>query len=239
VVLEGFHALKHALRFGAVIEEAVSPDPAAVVRLAEDLAPELAGRLASIVHPVSQALFRTLAAVPPRTGVLALARRPATDLPAILGGMGAEWTVLLDRPSHLGNVGAVVRVAAAAGAKAVLTTGPLDPWHPAALRGSAGLHFALPVIGLAELPPLTCEIVALDPAGEPLRPGMIGQCAILAFGSERGGLSPEVLARAPRRLAIPMRPGVSSLNLATAVTVVLYGLGGSDVAEPRQRSRLP
>jgi TrmH family RNA methyltransferase len=239
VVLEGFHALKHALRFGAVIEEVVSPEPAAVVRLAEDLAPELAGRLASIVHPVSQALFRTLAAVPPRTGVLALARRPSTDLPAILGGTGAEWTVLLDRPSNLGNVGAVVRVAAAAGAGAVLTTGPLDPWHPAALRGSAGLHFALPVVGLAELPPLTREIVGLDPAGEPLHPASITQGAILAFGSERGGLSPEVLARAGRRLSIPMRAGVSSLNLATAVAVVLYGLGGSNVAEPPQRLRLP
>jgi TrmH family RNA methyltransferase len=238
-VLEGFHALKHALRFGAVIEDAVSPDPAAVLRLSLELAPELAGRLASIVRPLSHELFRSLAAVPPGTGVLALARRPAIDAPAVLGDTGPSWTVLLDRPSHLGNVGAVVRVAAAAGAGAVLTTGSLDPWHPAALRGSAGLHFALPVIGLTELPALTREIMALDPAGEPLLPTSIGRGAILAFGSERGGLSPEVLARAGRRLSIPMRAGVSSLNLATAVAVVLYGLRGSDVAEPPQRLRLP
>jgi TrmH family RNA methyltransferase len=216
-----------------VIEDAVSPEPGTVVRLALELAPELTDKFASIVRPLSHELFRSLAAVPPGTGVLALARRPAIDVPAVLGSTGPGWTVLLDRPSNLGNVGAVVRVAAAAGAKAVLTTGPLDPWHPAALRGSAGLHFALPVVGLAELPPLTCEIVALDPAGEPLRPTSVGQGAILAFGSERGGLSPEVLARAPHRLAIPMRPGVSSLNLAMAVAIVLYGLGGSDVAEPR------
>jgi RNA methyltransferase, TrmH family len=238
-VLEGFHALKHALRFGAVIEDAVSPEPGTVVRLALELAPELAGKFASIVRPLSHELFRGLAAVPPGTGVLALARRSAIDVPAVLGSTGPGWTVLLDRPSNLGNVGAVVRVAAAAAAGAVLTTGPLDPWHPAALRGSAGLHFALPVIGLADLPPLTREIVALDPAGEPLHPASITQRAILAFGSERGGLSQEVLARAGRRLSIPMRAGVSSLNLATAVAVVLYGLGGSDIAEPPRRLRLP
>jgi len=45
----------------------------------------------------------------------------------------------------MGNVGACVRVAAAAGAAAVLTTGENDPWFPDAVRGAAGLHFALPV----------------------------------------------------------------------------------------------
>ena len=47
--------------------------------------------------------------------------------------------------------------------------------------------------------------------------------AILAFGSERRGLGPALLARAERRIAIPMRAGVSSLNLACAVAIVLYG----------------
>jgi TrmH family RNA methyltransferase len=48
--------------------------------------------------------------------------------------------------------------------------------------------------------------------------------ALLAFGTERDGLSDELLARADARLALPMRPGVSSLNLATAVAGVLYSL---------------
>ena len=46
--------------------------------------------------------------------------------------------------------------------------------------------------------------------------------AVLAFGSERHGLGAALLARADARVGIPMRPGVSSLNLATAVAVVLY-----------------
>jgi TrmH family RNA methyltransferase len=45
---------------------------------------------------------------------------------------------------------------------------------------------------------------------------------VLAFGSERSGLSEALLERADRRLALPMRPGISSLNLAAAVAAVLY-----------------
>jgi TrmH family RNA methyltransferase len=128
--------------------------------------------------------------------------------------------VLLDRPRQLGNVGACVRVAAAAGAAAVLTTGPADPWHPDALRGSAGLHFALPVARVDAPPDTDRPLIALDPAGEPLRE--LPDRPLLAFGSERHGLSAELLARADARVALPMRPGVSSLNLATAVAAILY-----------------
>jgi TrmH family RNA methyltransferase len=113
-----------------------------------------------------------------------------------------------------------VRVAAAAGAAGVLTTGRQDPWHPDALRGSAGLHFALPVARTRVLPPTDRPLVALDPEGDPIAP--LPPRAILAFGTERDGLTDELLGRADARLALPMRPGVSSLNLATAVAAVLF-----------------
>ena len=122
----------------------------------------------------------------------------------------------------MGNMGACVRVAAAADAAGVLTTGPNDPWHPDALRGAAGLHFALPVAGVGELPPSDRPLVAIDPGGEDLRPAELPPRAILAFGTERYGLSDGLLERADARLGIPMRPGVSSLNLATAVAAVLF-----------------
>jgi TrmH family RNA methyltransferase len=53
---------------------------------------------------------------------------------------------------------------------------------------------------------------------------VIAPRAVLAFGTERDGLSDELLAQADARVALPMRPGVSSLNLATAVSAVLYSL---------------
>ena len=152
---------------------------------------------------VAPELFVRLAPVPPGTGVIALARRPRVDPAAILAAPDPEPVVLLDRPSHLGNVGAVVRVAAAAGAAAVLTTGPLDPWHPAALRGAAGLHFALPVARLARLPATARPLVTLDPRGEPLGRAAIPPSAVLVVGAERGGVSPDLCARAATRVRDP------------------------------------
>jgi len=221
-VLEGFHALKHALRFGAAVEVACAPAAAPLAALARRLAPDLSDWLARNVEPVPEDLFQRLTPSPPATAVLAIARRPAPAPPALLAARGDAPLVLLERPSHHGNLGAVVRVAAAAGAAAVLTTGPLEPWHPNALRGSAGLHYALPVVRLERLPESARPLLAFDPAGAPLRPGDVPDDAVLAFGSERRGLSPALRARAVQTVALPMRPGVSSLNLSTAVAAVLY-----------------
>jgi hypothetical protein len=114
------------------------------------------------------------------------------------------------------------RVAAAADVAGVLTTGSSDPWHPDAIRGAAGLQFALPVARVDELPATDRPIVALDPEGEDLRPSRLPADAVLAFGAERYGLTDTLLARADARIRIPMRRGVSSLNLATSVAAVLF-----------------
>jgi len=221
-VLEGFHALKHALRFGAAVLEAVAADPEALRALAAELAPDLGGSLAERTAAVSAEIVAELVPQAPRTGVVAIARRPHVNVGAVLAEERPEPLVLLEDPRTMGNMGACVRVAAAAGAAGVLTTGPNDPWHPEALRGAAGLHFALPVAAVAELPASDRPLVAIDPGGEDLRPAELPPRAILAFGTERYGLSEALLGRADARLGIPMRPGVSSLNLATAVAAVLF-----------------
>jgi RNA methyltransferase, TrmH family len=218
VVLEGFHALKHALRFGGEVLGSWTADAAALEELRARLAPD-------ITLAPSTVTYEELARVVPRAQVVAVARRPDQPDPAtLLADPAPAPVVLLEDPRHLGNLGACVRVAAAAGAAGVLTTGRQDPWHPDALRGSAGLHFALPVARTRVVDPGDRPLVALDPDGEPLAPGAVPPRAILAFGTERDGLSEELLARAGHRLALPMRPGVSSLNLATAVAAVLYSV---------------
>jgi TrmH family RNA methyltransferase len=216
VVLEGFHAIKHAIRFGGEILGAWTADPDEVENLRERLAPD--------VHiPVEVVDQDALTNVAPRGQIVAVARRPVQPDPdTVLAGPG--HVVLLEDPRHLGNLGAVIRVAAAAGAAGVMTTGRQNPWHPDALRGSAGLHFALPVHHIRGVRSHGRELVALDPAGEPLAPAEFPATAVLAFGTERDGLSDELLAKAHRRVALPMSPGVSSLNLATAVAATLYAL---------------
>jgi RNA methyltransferase, TrmH family len=222
VVLAGFHPLKHAMRMGAGIAGAVTPDREALLALARALAPDVLSRIEAEVKAVPPEVFKGALLLPGEVEVVAVARRPAVDVALLLTAPGPAPVVLLDRPAHLGNIGAVIRVAAAAGAAGVLTTGTQDPWHPAALRGAAGLHFALPVARIEALPACDRPLVAIDPEGAPLRAAALPPRAILAFGSERRGLGADLETRANLRLAIPMRPGVSSLNLATAVAVTLY-----------------
>ena len=231
-LLEGLHALKHALRFGAEILDARTRDPGALRSLADALAPDVADRIAALATAVPADHFAELAPSPHPTGVIALARRPAVDVAAALGAPGPAPAVLLERPTHHGNIGAVIRVAAAAGAAAVLTTGDHDPWHPASIRGGAGLQFALPVTGLEvvdggegvdELGAMGRAVIVVDPEGESIE--TLPERALLVFGSERTGVSERLRERADGLVAIPMRPGVSSLNLATAVAVMLYRTG--------------
>jgi len=262
-VLEGFHAVKHALRFGARPRRLVAVDPGALEQLAATLAPDLCGAFRRLAEPVPVDVFRQLARAAPHTGTMAIADRPVRDPAAILADPAARPVVFLEDPRHLGNVGAVIRVAAAAGAAGVLTSGRCDPWDPAALRGSAGLHFAVPVAHLAHPPAGTRSrtgprgadagprladpapqaadpapqaadpgsrrpLVALDPAGERIAPDALPRRAVLAFGTERHGLSAQLRAGADLTVRIPMRPGVSSLNLATSVAILLYCWTGPD-----------
>lgn len=234
VVLEGFHAVKHARRFGAEIEHAVARRSADFGALTSELAPELEAWLHE-VERLDDAHFDQLVPRAPRTGLLALARRPSVEAATILAAEAPAPVVVLEEPRTMGNLGAVIRVAAAAGAAGVVTTGPNDPWHPDAVRGAAGLHFALPVArlhpgtGAAPTEALAAAaaaagrpLLALDPQGAELRAGTIPPRAALVFGTEREGLSAELLATATARLALPMEPGVSSLNLATSVAATLY-----------------
>lgn len=233
VVLEGFHAIKHALRFGAELLEIVAADPDQVLILGSALAPDLSETLTTRMETISSEAFASLTPRPSRATVMAIARRPRVTLSEILDRASPSPLVLLENPRHLGNVGACIRVAAAAGAAGVLSTGTSDPWHPDAVRGAAGLHFALPVVRVDT--PLISDrpLVALDPEGQDLRPEQLPARAILAFGTERSGLSGELLASASQRLRLPMIPGVSSLNLATSVSAVLYALQFTSAASAR------
>ncbi len=216
VVLEGFHAVKHASRFGGELLGCWTADPDELEALRARLAPDV--DIDAVVVEAAE-----LAQVVPRAQVVAVARRPRQlDPDGVLAGPGP--VVLLENPRHLGNLGAVVRVSAAAGAAGVLTTGDQDPWHPDALRGGAGLQFALPVHRLRALRTGDRPLLALDPEGDVLDPARLPDRPVLAFGTERNGLTDDLLAQADARIALPMAPGVSSLNLATSVAATLYAL---------------
>lgn len=202
---------------------AVTSDTAEFDGLVARLAPDLAESLATELRQVPRNVLRELAPHEPHTGVVAIAERPSIDARAILNSDASDQPIVaLEDPRNLGNLGAVIRVAAAAGAAGVVTTGMHDPWDPVAIRGSAGLHFAVPVARTDAITSHGRPLLAIDPLGESFRPEELPRRALLAFGTERGGLSDEVSAAADARIRIPMQPGVSSLNLATSVAAILF-----------------
>ncbi|OXY93048.1 TrmH family RNA methyltransferase [Streptomyces diastatochromogenes] len=235
VLLDGFHALKHALRFGAQVPVAVTTDRRAALALADELAGDVRDTLDALLTEVPQETYASLVPRPHPTGVAALAVRPSREasLRALAHTPRTAPIVVLDNPRNLGNAGAVIRLAAGFGATGVVTTGTLDPWHPTVVRGGAGLHFATAVerLEVEELP--AGPLFALDPEGDDIRGTKLPDDAVLAFGSERSGLSAELRARADHLLALPMRPQVSSYNLATSVAMTLYhwsATGGAPTA---------
>ncbi|MER7671721.1 TrmH family RNA methyltransferase [Kitasatospora sp. NPDC096128] len=224
VLLDGFHPLKHALRFGGEVRRVLTADRGALLALAGELAPDVVPALDVLAVEVTEERLRGLAPRLHPTGVVALAVRPSVEANrAALGLLPRRApVVVLENPRNLGNVGAVIRLAAGFGATGVVTTGELDPWHPTVLRGSAGLHFATAVerVSLPELP--AGPLYVLDPEGVDIRDLPFPDDALLAFGTERHGVSAELKERADRLVAVPMQAGVSSFNLATSVAMGLF-----------------
>ena len=215
VYIEGFHALKHSIRFGADLVSYVTDDKSLCMDLAQKLAPDIAKEIERVTE-IETSVFSTLSPRIPRTRILAIAQRPARDIP------NAGKLVLLDNPRDLGNVGTIIRTSAAAGIDAVLITGAIDPWHPTVVLSAAGLQFALPCIQieLNQLPSL--PIITFDERGDDLKDFTPQQNQILAFGSERDGISPGLLRRSTEQYRIPMQNGVSSLNLSASVAIITY-----------------
>lgn len=136
--------------------------------------------------------------------------------------------IFLEGIQDPGNVGAILRSAAALGvAAAVLDRGCADPWSPKVLRAGMGGHFRLSIQPAADLRPaieahagkLVCTVAQ---GGEPLRKADLSGPVGWIFGSEGAGVSAEVAALATLRVTIPMAPASESLNVAAAAAVCLY-----------------
>lgn len=226
--IQGFHSVKHAWRFDVELVDLVAIDRAKAITMARDLAPDLVDPLTG-AREVDEGEFSRLIGGDHPTGVGALGIRPPSPGTDRLLARAAAPIVFLEDPRRLGNVGAAIRTTAGLGGSGVLTSGTVDPWHERAVRASAGLHFAIAVHHVHRLPELGPRLVVFDADGIDLRDIAIPDDAVLAFGTERDGVSDELRERAGTVARIPMRPGVSSLNLATAVSIGLYAwLAGTD-----------
>jgi TrmH family RNA methyltransferase len=215
-VAEGPHLLQEALRArleirAAIVSEAAKPG----------ILGDWSRRLE--LRSVSEKTFRTLCSTETPQGVVALVKPPAADLATMLSGDGL--VAILDGVQDPGNAGAIVRVAEAFGAiGAVFLKGTVDPFHPRALRGSAGSSLRLPIACGVDPDSLGClKIYAAMPRAkdsvEVSRADFAGRCAI-AIGGEGRGIGERLAARAIA-VHIPTRH-VESLNAAVAAGILFY-----------------
>jgi TrmH family RNA methyltransferase len=215
-LIDGEHLLEEAIHAGM-------PPRHLIVRDDSDRAGAWAGRLPGVpVTMLAPALFGRLSPVATPTGVLAVIDVPR---PAATGEGG--FVMLLEDIQDPGNLGSLLRTAAAAGVDAVhLSPGCAEAWSPKALRGGQGGHFRLRIHEDADLVQVvrqfpgrvlaaalrqTCSLFALDLAGS----------VAFAFGNEGAGLSQGLLAEV-EAFSIPMPGQVESLNVAAAAAICLF-----------------
>ncbi len=140
--------------------------------------------------------------------------------------------LVLDAVQDPGNVGTMLRTALALGAAGLVAlTGTAELANPKVLRGSMGALFRLPSVAttpeefLSWIAQRGLELWVTAADGEPLRrshgsPRHSGLA--LVVGNEGAGVSPRLQAAARRRVAVPLAPGVESLNVAVAAGILLH-----------------
>lgn len=166
----------------------------------------------------SAPLFDALTETKTNQGVIALFERPK---PADVFAHRDALLVALDGVQDPGNVGTIVRLAAAFDAAGVaLLPGCADPFGPKAIRASAGAILSVPIANVTREQLLTCDLplFAAAGSGDTIAPPPRG--AVLILGSEGRGVSDELL-RASTKIAIATSGRVESLNVATAAAILL------------------
>jgi RNA methyltransferase, TrmH family len=225
-LLEGPHLVAEALAAGLPLEEILATPP--FLDSAEGR--RLARSLPAVPLEVSPELLEDLTDADSPRGILAVAHLPRSGVETLPIRSGRPY-LYLDGLQDPGNLGALARVAEAAGAAGlVLSPGCAHPNHPRALRASAGSLLRLPLALGAEpealderLAPARPRWAALVPRdGETLYRAPLEGTLILAVGAEGPGLSPALLSRIDLKLTIPMEPAVESLNATVAAALVLF-----------------
>ncbi|MFZ2974701.1 MAG: RNA methyltransferase [Ferribacterium limneticum] len=173
---------------------------------------------------LADSLMRDLGLVDTPSGLLALVKTPRATATV----NRKKDAILIDGVQDPGNVGTLLRTAAAAGIEqALLSSGCASAWSPKVLRAGQGAHFALAIheecdlagfmAGYEGMTAVTC----LDGATSLYAARLDGPIAWV-FGAEGQGVSAELIAAAQLRIRIPMPGAVESLNVAAAAAVCLF-----------------
>lgn len=178
-----------------------------------DLAPGVLERVADTVAPQP---------------VLAVVGMPTATLEELAG---TTFVVVCVDVRDPGNVGAVIRVAHAAGADAVVCSeGTVDPFNPKTVRASAGSVLHIPIVMAGDAGEVLDaldghrlrRLAAVSKGGTPYTEVDLTSAFALVLGNEASGLPPLIEERLDARLTIPMGGGAESLNVSTAAAVLCF-----------------
>ena len=228
-VAEGVRAVEELLRSPLRVTGVLTaPQLAGAARGAELLA-----TLENVPFPVEQLGDRDFASAADTDspqGVLAIAEIPRRSLQAFTG-VAPLTLLVLDAVQDPGNVGTIVRTAAALGASAtVALPGTVDLWNAKVVRSGMGAHFQHPCFHAtseelaAFLTDASVSLWGADAAGRPVAAAARPHRLALAVGNEGSGLSPMTRAMAAELVSLPIASGVDSLNVAVATGILLHEL---------------
>ena len=241
VGVEGVRLVEEALASGCRVEAVLFSESGE--RHRERLAPLIARpEMGFPVLRTTDRLFEGIADTEHPQGVAALVVPRKSEMADVLAtpeGACAPLIVVLAGVQDPGNVGTILRTAAAFGATGAVTaatgqSGTASPFAPKAMRASAGAALHLPIVCGMALGILLTQLklngirtlascVHEDVVGA-MAPWEVDWCQAIALlvGNEGAGLPEEVVHAADARIHIPMATRVESLNAAAAAAVVLY-----------------
>jgi RNA methyltransferase, TrmH family len=220
-LLDGVHLLAAYLESG-LLPQHVLVNAAA---LNDDEITSLLDRMESVaVTQLDEKLFAKLSDLKTPTGILALIDVPVPDRPI----QQSRFALFLENIQDPGNLGSMLRSAAAAGCDAVfLSPGCADAWSPRVLRAAMGGHFGLHIYEQQDLPGVAKGFAGILLAASLQAQQSLYDCDLrgnlaILIGNEGAGLSTELLKLATQSFSIPMRGKVESLNAGAATAICLF-----------------
>jgi RNA methyltransferase, TrmH family len=227
-VAEGLRTVEELLRSGLPIDGVLVADSAAHVPRASVMLDRATAAGIPVAH-VTDREFDSAAGTEAPQGLLAIAVAPAWTLETL--PVGPIRLLILDGVQDPGNVGTILRSAAAFGVTATIALpGTVDLWNAKVVRSAMGSHFVHPTLtstAEALAPFLARRGVPLwgaDVNGTPLPEVPVPPQWALAVGNEGAGLSPAIQLLVATTVALPIRAAVESLNVAVATGIFLFAL---------------
>jgi TrmH family RNA methyltransferase len=228
-VAEGIRTVEELLASPLRITGALTCDLLDRTARGAALAAQLHARDLDVVR-VSEREFLSATDTEHPQGVLAVAEQPSMTLDA-LALRAIKRLLVLDGIQDPGNVGTLLRTAAALGVEATLVLpGTVDPWNAKVVRSAVGIQFRHPTIVCTEdalatfLAGADVPLWGADAAGTPVDELAPPPRLALVVGNEGAGLKPALRDACARLVALPMAPGVESLNVAVAAGIALFAL---------------